>query len=84
MVSSSISPDVPKVVTTQDCLEKFKGADFRTRHRKMLLYLTALGLAKFLDDVPSPTEGQTPENDKEIFLANDVWKHYVFFVGSTF
>lgn len=73
------SIDVPKVVTPQDKPEKFKGFDFKTWQGKMLFYLTTLGLARFVvETVPTPEEGQTPENNKEVFLAIDAWKHSDF------
>ncbi|KAL2513209.1 CCHC-type domain-containing protein [Abeliophyllum distichum] len=56
--------------------EKFIGVEFKRWHQKMLFYLTALNLAKFLnEDSPAIQEG---ENNWTSLIALDVWKHSDF------
>ncbi|GFZ05623.1 hypothetical protein Acr_17g0011950 [Actinidia rufa] len=56
--------------------ERFNGTDFKRWQQKMLFYLTALSLARFLkEDAPVVSEGET---NREVITARDAWGHADF------
>ena len=56
--------------------ERFNGTNFKRWQQKMLLYLTTLNLARFLnEDGPKLDVGET---DKEKLAAVDAWNHSDF------
>nr|XP_015888322.2 uncharacterized protein LOC107423301 [Ziziphus jujuba var. spinosa] len=73
MPTSTSVIQMPPPVNHADRPDKFNGAHFKRWQQKMLFYLTALNLARFLiQDMPPSNE----ESDKETLMAVDAWKHF--------
>ncbi|KAL7147903.1 hypothetical protein ABFS83_06G140900 [Erythranthe nasuta] len=76
---ASINDDAPKVVGAAEKPNKFTGTDFAIWKNKMFFYLTTMNLAKFLnEEAPKTNEGETPENNKEVFQTIDAWSYSDF------
>ena len=80
VVIGSIPVKVPSVqvpVNHGEKPEKFNGVDFKRWQQKMLFYLTTLNLARFLKE-DAPVQNENEQQDREVVLAIDAWKHSDF------
>ena len=68
--------DVPIFVSPREKPKKFNGLNFKRWQHKMLFYLTALNLARFLTkEAPKLNED---ERDIQVINVVDAWKHFDF------
>ena len=66
----------PMTVSHGEKPEKFNGIEFKRWQQKMLLYLTTLNLARFLqEDAPALKENGT---DRQVVAVVEEWKHADF------
>ena len=70
-------PSVQVPVNHGEKPEKFNGVDFKRWQQKMLFYLTTLNLARFLKE-DAPVQNKNEQQDREVVLAIDAWKHSDF------
>lgn len=66
----------PKIlisITHGEESEKYNGLNFRRWQKKVLFYLTTLGIAKFLTG--DPLKLKEDETDSQVIIALDAWKH---------
>ncbi|KAL2487024.1 Uncharacterized protein Adt_31780 [Abeliophyllum distichum] len=76
MPSLATGPTVTVLVNHGEKSEKFNGSNFKMWQQKMLFYLTALNLARFLtENAPVLQEGQ---GDIQAISTMDAWKHSDF------
>ena len=69
----------PLLTLKSEKSEKFDGTEFKRWQQKMLLYLTTLHLAKFLQEDPPE-----PGNDRDSVLAVDAWTQGDFLCRNMF